>query len=117
MSSFVEFYAHGGFFNHLITVGFGLAVASLVFARRDDQKARWLDTCTRALVTCLGLGVLGTAFGIIEVGAAVATVAPELASKAAARGFGIAILPLAWSLLGAIPLWIVCATTRHRAAA
>lgn len=115
MSSFVEFYANGGVFNNFITVGFGVAVASLVFALKGERKTRWLDTCTRALLACVGLGVLGTSFGIIEIGAAVRTVPPEAAAQATAVGFGIAILPVVWSLLGVIPLWTACAIARHRA--
>jgi hypothetical protein len=116
MVSFAEFYAHGGFFNHLVTVGFGVAVAALVFARRPERSARWIDTCTRALIACVGLGVLGTAFGIVEIGAAVMTVPPEVAAQATARGLGIAIIPVVWSLMGVIPMWIICSIVRHRTA-
>jgi hypothetical protein len=115
MSNFIEFYANGGIFNHFVTIGFGVAAASLFFAWRG-AGAKWLDTCGRTLLTCLGLGLLGTAFGVAEVGAAVATVPPELAAAATARGLGIAVNTLAWALFGAIPLWVLCAIARHRAA-
>ena len=116
MSSFGNFYLSGGLHNHLVTIAFGVAVASLIFARRGDRPTRWLDTSSRALVACLGLGALGTAQGIIEIGAAVATVKPEMAALAATRGFGVAIIPLVWSLMCVLPLWIVSAVARHRIA-
>ena len=115
MGNFIDFYANGGIFNHFVTIGFGVAAASLFFAWRG-AGAKWFDTCGRVLLTCLGLGLLGTAFGVSEVGAAVATVPPEVAAAATARGLGIAVIPLAWALFGAIPLWILCAVARHRAA-
>jgi hypothetical protein len=114
MNSFAEFYVHGGLFNHLVTIGFGVAIASLLFARRVERSVRWLDTCSRALIACVGLGFLGTAFGIVEIGAAVMTVPPEAAAQATARGLGIAIIPVVWALMGALPMWIVCSVARHR---
>lgn len=115
MGNFIDFYLSGGFFNHLTTIGFGVAVSALLFYRAGGG-AKWLDTCARALLVCVGLGVLGATLGIIEVGAAIRTVAVEQAASAAAAGQGIAVIPLAWALLGAVPLWILCSVARHREA-
>ena len=38
MDSFFDFYANGGIFNHLITIGLGVAIASLVFYRRHGAE-------------------------------------------------------------------------------
>ncbi len=113
MSSLFEFYQNGGFFNHLITISLGFAAASLLFAKRGDVT-RWLGTCDRALLTALCFGILGTVLGLADVGQAVRTVPPEQAATLTAVGNGIAIIPLAWALLGGLPLWIVACIGRHR---
>lgn len=114
MHSFSEFYFNGGIYMHLVTVGLGLAATCFVFARRAEQRERWLATGTRALFLCLAVGLLGTIFGIVEVGEAVAGCQVEEAAKAATRGFGLAVHPFSWALLGTLPLFIHSAIVRHR---
>jgi len=113
MENFTDFYFSGGLFNHLTTIGFGVAGAALFFYRAGGG-ARWLDTCERALLVCLGFGVLGASLGLTEVGAAVRTVSADQAAMVATAGLGIAVIPIAWALLGTIPLWVLSSIARHR---
>ncbi len=114
-SEFFEFYQNGGLFNHFVTISLGFAAASLWFARRTNQP-RWLATCERALVAGLCFGILGTVLGLADVGQAIRSVPPEQAAALTAVGNGIAIIPLAWSLMGGIPLWVLACVGRHRQA-
>jgi hypothetical protein len=122
MSNFLEFYQNGGLFMHLITVGAAIALTAVLLhgrARRmgaDDPKL--LRIADRFAALCVGLGVLGLVFGLIEMGAALSRIDPETIDavrlmQVAARGGAIAPIPLGWGLMCAIPIWI--ATTVHRA--
>ncbi|MGB1277870.1 MAG: hypothetical protein ACPG77_19145 [Nannocystaceae bacterium] len=113
MGDFINFYLSGGSFNHYVTIGFGVAVAALFFYKRGGGS-KWLGTCERALMACIGLGLLGVLCGLIDVGAAVPTVPAVDAARATAAGNAIAVIPLIWALLGSIPLWAVCSVFRHR---
>lgn len=116
MTDFFTFYLSGGLFNHLVTIGFAVATSSLVFhARAGDQAgSRWLRLVDRALLGCLGLGLLGTLMGIIDASAALATIPAEHFLAAQAQAAGLAVIPLAWALLGAVPLGIVASVQGHR---
>ncbi|MCA9659383.1 MAG: hypothetical protein KC486_13640 [Myxococcales bacterium] len=116
MGNFIDFYANGGIFNHFITIGLGVALASLVFARREGGSERWLAVCERTLVACLGLGLLGSLFGVVEASAALGMVKPEFLMPAASRAAGILVIPLCWALLGVIPLGIASTVVRFRKA-
>lgn len=116
MDSFFDFYANGGIFNHLITIGLGVAIASLVFYRRHGAEERWLAFCDRALLACIGLGLLGSLFGVIDASAALALVSHEKLMPAASRAAGLVVIPLAWALIGALPVGLASAITRFRKA-
>ncbi len=119
MSDFLVFYVSGGLFNHAITIGLGVAVAALVFYLRANQRgdaggSSWLLVCDRALLTCVGLGLLGSSFGAIDASAALASAPPEAMMPAAAQAAGLVVIPLAWALLGSIPVWIASTVFQHR---
>jgi hypothetical protein len=116
MTDFLTFYLNGGLFNHLVTIGLAVATSSLVFhARARDQAGiRWLRLADRALLGCVGLGLLGTLLGIIDASAALATIPAEQFMVAQAQAAGLAVIPLAWALVGAIPLGIVASVQAHR---
>jgi hypothetical protein len=116
MTDFLTFYLDGGLFNHLVTIGLAIAGSSLVFHARARGQAgtRWLRLADRMLITCIALGLLGTLMGIIDASAALATIPPDQFLPAAARGAGLAVIPLVWALLGAVPLGIVASVQAHR---
>lgn len=116
MTDFFTFYLSGGVFNHLVTIGLAIAASSLVFHARAGEKAgtRWLRLADRALLGCLGLGLLGTLMGVIDASAALATIPADQFLAAEARAAGLAVIPLTWALLGAIPLGIVASIQAHR---
>lgn len=121
MSDFVEFYKNGGIFNHLVTVGLGMAVAALVFHARarkhePERAAAWLTLCDRTLLTCIGLGLLGVLFGTFDASAVLLTLPPEKVLEPALRVLGLLGIPLTWALLGTFPLWIVSTVLRFRQA-
>jgi hypothetical protein len=116
MTDFLEFYLNGGVFNHFVTIGLAIAASSLVFHARaqGEGMARWLRLADRALLGCIAVGLLGTLMGIIDASAALATIPADQFLAAGARAAGIAVVPLAWALLGAIPLGIAVAIRDHR---
>ena len=119
MTDFLAFYLDGGVFNHFVTIGLAIAASSLVFHARSSGEgtARWLRLTDRALLGCVAVGLLGTLMGIIDAGAALQTIPADQFLPAAARGAGIAVVPLAWALLGTIPLGIAATLRGHRASA
>jgi len=113
---FAQFYHHGGFFMHVVTLLSLIAGARLVRRaggiRRtfrdpasERPRLRWGDPLTPALVATLVLsGMLGAVLGFIDVQAALATIPPELYAVAESQGSQIAVYPLTWALMLAIPL-------------
>lgn len=113
---FAQFYQEGGMFMHVVTLlslvagGRLLHRASGIRRTFRDPKAersrlRWGDPLTPALVACMVLtGMLGAVLGLGEVQAALLTIPPELYAMAEARGSQIAMHPLTWALVVAIPL-------------
>ncbi|PRQ02658.1 hypothetical protein [Enhygromyxa salina] len=121
MSNFSVFYQNGGLFMHLISLAAVVALTSVLLhgrARRmgsDDPKL--LSLADRVAGLCVALGVLGCVFGLIEMGAALSTVEPELFDQAFARGGAIVPITLAWALMCAIPIWTATAVHRARGSA
>lgn len=58
-------------------------------------------------------GVLGTAFGFIELCAALETIPKDQWSAAMARAVPIALTPLSWSLMLLLPMGLIHAVTRY----
>lgn len=113
---FAQFYQEGGLFMHVVTL-LSLVTGARLLRRgggirrmfRDplSQRARlrWGDPLTPALVAAVVLaGMLGSVLGFAEVHAALQTVPPELRALAQSRGSQIAVIPLVWALMIAIPL-------------
>jgi hypothetical protein len=116
MTSFSEFYQHGGVFMHVVTL-LSLIVGGVMLRRagtirrsfRDPKEQlfhlRRGDVLTPALLaTMVMAGVLGTGLGWIEVHAALRTVPAEQWAMAQSMGGQIATYPLVWSLACAVPL-------------
>ena len=116
--SFGQFYQSGGVLMHAVTFLAIVAAASGIrriralrraLARPDPAAAVRLGDALagpllHALVLC---GVLGTAMGTMEAAAAVASVPANQAFLAFMRGLSILVIPLAWSVMLAIPLVLV----------
>jgi hypothetical protein len=113
---FAQFYPEGGVLMHIVTL-LSLIAGVRLFARMGglrrmfrDPKAelprlRRGDPLTPALVAAVVLtGALGAASGWIEVHAALQTVPEEMWARAFSLGSQIAIYPLVWGLVCAVPL-------------
>lgn len=113
---FAQFYQEGGFFMHVVAL-LSLTAGARLLRRaggirrtfRDPasqrSRLRWGDPLTPALVACVVLaGALGAVTGFSDVQAALLTVPPELYAIAESRGSQIAVYPLTWALMVAIPL-------------
>lgn len=113
---FAQFYQHGGVFMHVITLlsfivgGVMLRRAGTIRRTFQDPKQQ-LDRLRRGnvltpalLVTTVMVGLLGAGLGMMAVDAALQTVPAEHMAMAQARGEQIAMYPLIWSLVCAVPL-------------
>lgn len=108
----------GGMFNNIVTLFCLGALTTLVMhavGRRGGSDAPLLRLGERFIALAVASGVLGTLFNLIEMSAALATVSEELATQASNRAMGIVPIPLVWSLLCAIPLWLATGCMRYRA--
>lgn len=116
MNDFIEFYSMGGFFNHVVTLFALAAIATIVqhAAGRATGDPRLLNLVDRLAALGIAAGLLGVVFNYIELGNALATVAPEMQAQAAHLGGSIVPIPLGWALLCAIPLWVATTCMRHR---
>ncbi|PCC69433.1 hypothetical protein SAMN02745121_08112 [Nannocystis exedens] len=119
MSDFFDFYGNGVPFTHFVSLGLGVAAAALILHGRTrgheaGRASAWLLVCDRALLACSGLGVLGVAFAAIEASAVLRTVPPDKVLEPALRVLGLMVIPLAWSLLGTFPLWIISTVFRFQ---
>jgi len=125
MSDFPEFYQHGGVFMHVLTL-LGIATSVLLVRRiggirrtfRDPSeqvaRLRRREVLTPTFICAMLLcGVLGTSMGLISVTALVPTVDPSRIIAAMMMGGSIALYPLVWSLLLAVPLTIGHGVLRH----
>lgn len=113
---FSQFYQEGGMFMNVVSLLSLVAAARLVLRaggirrtfrdpKGERSRLRWGDPLTPALVATLVLaGVLGAVQGFIDVQAALLTVPPEVFAMAEARGSQIAVYPMSWALMLAIPL-------------
>lgn len=121
MFDFSTFYASGGVFMHPITLTAVAAITALCLDARarklgDDDPKR-LRLADRLLVLCLGIGLIGTCMGVTELFAALSTISADQYFVGLARGGAIVPVPLTWSLMLAIPIWIATTAMRHRAPA
>ena len=120
MFNFFEFYANGGVFMHAISLTAVAAVTALALDLRarklgDDGLAR-LRLADRLVGLGLGLGLLGGVFGMIDFGAALASLDdPAVYQQAVGRGLGIVGVPLAWALMVGIPIFLAGTLQRRRA--
>lgn len=117
MQDFFEFYQFGGFFNNIVSL-FGLAALATVVMHLVTQQqpgAPLLRLSERFAALCVAAGLLGMVFGVIEMYSALATVPAEMYAAASTRGMSIVPITLAWSLLCAIPIWVLTTCLRHRA--
>lgn len=118
MQDFFDFYQFGGFFNNIVSL-FGLAaLATLVMhlagTRRPGTEPLLLRLSERFAGLGVAAGVLGVMFNMIEMSAALSTVSAELFMPAMNRALSIVPIPLAWSLMCAIPIWLATTCLRHR---
>lgn len=122
MFDFFEFYTSGGVLMHAITLTALFAIATLVLDARarklGDDDPRRLRLADRLVVLCVGIGVVATARSVVDLFAVLGMVlerdTPAVALAALARGGVIVPAPLIWSLMAALPLWIVGTVQRHR---
>jgi hypothetical protein len=119
MDDFSTFYQLGGAFNHVVSL---LALAALVLVVTHalapaPAKAplRLLRLADRLTALCVLTGLLGLMFNLMDLGAALATVEGEQILQAGSRGLAIVPIPLAWSLMCAIPLWLASLLYGQRA--
>ncbi|NVB40127.1 hypothetical protein G6O69_19935 [Pseudenhygromyxa sp. WMMC2535] len=117
---FIQFYINGGVFNHAITITAAIGVLALALHARalklgqtSDDGLRVVD---RLVVLCVGFGLLGTLFGSIDLAAALQTIPAADYDLGRARGMTLVVIPLAWSLMCAIPLWIASTVQSRRPA-
>ena len=119
MGNFMEFYQNGGVFMHVISLGATVALTSVLLYGRSRRmgvdKPGHLSLADRLAGVCVAIGALGAVFGFIEMCYVLSIIEPEAFRRAAARASGIVVVPVAWSLMCAVPIWI--ATSVHRARA
>lgn len=113
---FGQFYQDGGVFMHVITLltiftGAGLLrrCGAIRGSNRDPREqlaklSRSGAVAPSMLAAIVLVGVLGTSLGWVSVYGALATIDPEYFDIASARGSRIAMYPLVWSLICAVPL-------------
>jgi hypothetical protein len=107
---------------HAITLTAVLAITTLMIDARarklGDDDPRRLRLADRLVVLCVGIGVVATATSVVDLFAMLGMVLErdtlEVAMAALARGGVIVPAPLIWSLMAALPLWIVSTVQRHR---
>jgi hypothetical protein len=123
MADFFSFYQNGGVFMHVITLGAVVGVTSVLVhgrkRRMGAEDTKLLRLADRVAGVCVALGVLGTVFGLIDMGAALASLDPDAIDpvrfgQAAARGLAIAPTPIGYALMCAIPIWIATTVNRTR---
>ena len=123
MSDFSTFYEHGGYFMHVISAvalaaGLYTAKGLAQIGKTTAGETQSIDDTFRLavglVVVAVGVGLLGTLFGFIEASAAANAIPLEQHAKALARGMGVALHTLAWSLMLAIPLTFTVVISRYR---
>ena len=117
MEDFSYFYQCGGVFNHVVTLFCLAALTTIVLhasGRRGDGDSPLLRLGERFIAMAVASGLLGTLFGVMEASAALATIEDSMLQAAGNRVMGIVPIPLIWSLLCAIPLWLATTVLRHR---
>ena len=113
---FAQFYQDGGVLMHVVTI-LSLIAGARLFVRMGGirrmfrnpkaelPRLRQGDPLTPALVAAVVLtGMLGSASGWIEVHAALQTVPEDMWARAFSLGSQIAVYPLVWGLMCAVPL-------------
>lgn len=120
MEDFSYFYQCGGVFNHVVSLFCLAALTTLIMHASGRQSAGeqpYLRLGERFIALGVASGVLGTLFGVMEMSAALAVIDEAMTQAASNRAMGIVPIPLVWSLLCAIPLWVATTIMRHRAPA
>lgn len=118
MGDFSNFYQQGGVFMHVLSLEAAIAVTAVILhsrARRmGAEHSRYLRFANHVVAIAIATGLLGSLHGLIEMCGMLSMVAPDKFLAAAARASGIVVVPLAWSLTVAIPLWAAIAVQRAR---
>jgi hypothetical protein len=121
VQDFFAFYQFGGVFNNVVSLfalgAFGVVVAHAFLPTSARVPLRLLRLADRLTALCVVAGVLGTLFNLMDLGAALAEVEAEQILQAGSRGLAIVPIPLVWSLMCAIPLWLATMVYRQRLAA
>lgn len=119
MQDFFDFYQFGGMFNNVVSLFALAALATLVMycagPRRTGTEPALLRLTERLTALGVAAGLLGTLFGVIDMSGALATISADMFLPAMNRGMALVPIPLIWSLLCAIPLWLATTCLRHRA--
>ncbi len=115
---FGQFYQDGGVFMHVITLltiitGAGLLRRCGAFRKSVGDSREMLArigttgaVAPSMLAAIVMVGMLGTSLGWVSVHSALETIPPEHWQLSSSRGGKIALYPLVWSLLCAIPLTV-----------
>jgi hypothetical protein len=118
MQEFFAFYQMGGAFNNFVSLfalgAFAVVVAHVFLPTSARAPLRLLQLADRMVALCVVAGVLGTLFNLMDLGAALAEVEAGLILQAGSRGLTIVPIPLIWSLMCAIPLWLATMVYRQR---
>jgi hypothetical protein len=120
MQDFSDFYQMGGIFNNVVSLFCLAAFTTIVLhaaGRRAQGDLPLLGLCERFVALAVASGVLGTVFNTMELYSALATIEDFQQAQASSRGMSIVPIPLAWSLMCAIPLWVATSCMRHRSPA
>jgi hypothetical protein len=114
---FAQFYQNGGFFMHPIFICSALAAGftfkGVLAARKERSAPHVLRLVTAMITGALLFGLVGTCFGVMEIGAALSSIDLELWPAALARATPIALTPLAFAAMLAAPLWCIGAAVRY----
>jgi hypothetical protein len=118
VQDFFAFYQFGGMFNNFVSL-FALAALAMVVAHvflptSARAPLRLLQLADRLTALCVVTGVLGMLFNLMDLGAALAEVEAGKSLQAGSRGLAIVPIPLIWSLMCAIPLWLATMVYRQR---
>jgi hypothetical protein len=117
--SFGEFYQQGGVFMHavsffVLTAGTAIVARFVRGSKSDRVRVRAASALTGHLLgLAVAAGVLGTAFGFMELCGALEMIPRDQWSSAVARATPIALAPLTWSLMLLLPMGLIHAVGRY----
>lgn len=123
MGSFLQFYFNGGLFMHIVTL---CGIAATFHVLRALAIAKWgepgrgevLFASTARLGNWLaaigmGVGALGTMFGLLDTSMAAREAPVDQMLAAALKGMAISLSPLMFSLMFALPLLATAVYAQH----